>query len=213
MKIDKKKIVLLNEFTKNLDATLKAINEENGTFSFVVSTEDRDRHREIVKQDGLDFSDYKKNPIVLADHDYRLEKIVGKTLTIKTDKKQTSITGVFASTEYAQFVRKLYEEEIPLMTSIGFIPKEYDDNDQSIITKSELLEISIVGIGSNRGALRKLSPEVKQKCVDFGFIKSLNEIEKKGEVSEELNNQGMEKQKMFRPVDDIIQSMYYVWYD
>jgi hypothetical protein len=148
---------------------------------------------------------------VVGDHDYKLEKFIGKGEVKKLKGGITEMLVKFAPTEYAQFVRELKEADIPLMASIGFIPHSYDDEDPSIITNAEVIEVSIVVVGSNRDAniKTKMTDRMIVKCKDFG----IDILEEKGQISEELNGDVREKQKMFRPVADIISAMYYVWYD
>ena len=58
---------------------------------------------------------------------------------------------------FAQQVRKLYEfglskgEGVGCTTSVGFIPKEFDENARNTIIKAELLEFSFVPIPANQG--------------------------------------------------------------
>ena len=58
---------------------------------------------------------------------------------------------------FAQQVRKLYEfgikagQGVGCTTSVGFIPKEFDENARNTITKAELLEFSFVPVPANQG--------------------------------------------------------------
>jgi len=152
---------------KNLDVKtiekLRKAKEENGTFDVIVSTEVVDRAGEIVRQDGWDLTNYKNNPIVLWGHDY-----FSLPIGICTDTYNTSYRGVpalgargvFLSAEinpFAQQVRRMYEYgvksgyNVGCTTSVGFIPKEFDPEDKSVITRAELLEFSFVPIPANQG--------------------------------------------------------------
>lgn len=135
--------------------TLKAIKEvgDTGTFEIVISTDDIDRHGEIVDQKGIDFTAYMKNPVVLWGHNHN-QIPVGVTDEIYTRnlgaQTQTIAKGRFAAHEFAQTLRALYDAKMLNTSSIGFIPKEYNG---STITKSELLEWSFVSIPANPYAL------------------------------------------------------------
>src|ERR1700689_442543 len=137
--------------------------DDNGTFDVIISTEDTDRSGEIVKQSGWELNNYKNNPIVLWGHDYYSLPIGVCTETYLTEKNGVpalGARGVFLSADInplAQQVRKLYDfglskgEGVGCTTSVGFIPKEFDENARNTITKAELLEFSFVPIPANQG--------------------------------------------------------------
>jgi hypothetical protein len=137
--------------------------DDNGTFDVIISTEDTDRSGEIVKQNGWELQNYKNNPIVLWGHDYYSLPIGVCTETYLTEKNGVpalGARGVFLSADinpFAQQVRKLYEfgiakgEGVGCTTSVGFIPKEFDEEARNTITKAELLEFSFVPIPANQG--------------------------------------------------------------
>jgi len=137
--------------------------DQNGTFDVIISTEDTDRSGEIVKQAGWELTNYKNNPIVLWGHDYYSLPVGVCTETYLTEKNGVpalGAKGVFLSADinpFAQQVRKLYEfgigkgAGVGCTTSVGFIPKEFDENARNTITKAELLEFSFVPIPANQG--------------------------------------------------------------
>jgi len=136
---------------------------DNGTFDVIISTEDLDRAGEIVRQDGWELTNYKNNPIVLWGHDYYSLPIGVCTETYKTNVHgvpATGAKGVFYPADinpFAQQVRRMYEYGVKsgvgvgCTTSVGFIPKEFDENNQRVITRAELLEFSFVPIPANQG--------------------------------------------------------------
>ena len=142
---------------KTLEKIRKA-KDDNGTFDVIISTESTDRSGEIVKQNGWELQNYKNNPIVLWGHDYYSLPIGVCTETYLTEKNGVpalAARGMFLSADinpFAQQVRKLYEfgigkgEGVGCTTSVGFIPKEFDENARNTITKAELLEFSFVPI-------------------------------------------------------------------
>lgn len=165
---------LTEELAADIKARVKAVDfgsiekarktgEQNGTFDVIISTEDTDRSGEIVKQSGWELVNYKNNPIVLWGHDYYSLPIGVCTETYLTEKDGVpalGARGVFLSAEinpFAQQVRKLYEfgigkgAGVGCTTSVGFIPKEFDENARNTITKAELLEFSFVPIPANQG--------------------------------------------------------------
>src|ERR1700686_680785 len=142
--------------------------DQNGTFDVIISTEDTDRSGEIVKQNGWELKNYKNNPIVLWGHDYYALPIGVCNETYLTEKDGVpalGARGIFLSADinpFAQQVRKLYEfgigkgAGVGCTTSVGFIPKEFDENARNTITKAELLEFSFVPVPANQsvGAAR-----------------------------------------------------------
>jgi len=126
--------------------------KDTGNFEVVVSTEDVDRHGEIVRQDGWELDRYKDNPIVLFAHD-SWSMPVGLTdsieVVVQNGKKVLRAKGHFAPAEanpFAQQVRAAYDAGILTKTSVGFIVKEQNGPE---ITKAELLEFSFVPIPAN----------------------------------------------------------------
>jgi hypothetical protein len=155
--------------------------EQNGTFDVIISTEDTDRAGEIVKQSGWELANYKNNPIVLWGHDYYSLPVGVCPETYLTEKDGVpalGAKGVFLSADinpFAQQVRKLYEfglkagAGVGCTTSVGFIPKEFDDKSRNTITKAELLEFSFVPIPANQG----VGP-AKGRAITFEEAKELD---------------------------------------
>jgi hypothetical protein len=142
---------------------IKKAKDDNGTFDVIISTEDLDRAGEIVRQNGWEMANYKNNPIVLWGHDYYSLPIGVCLETYKTEVHgvpATGAKGVFYPAEInplAQQVRRMYEFGVKnnmgvgCTTSVGFIPKEFDEDNNRIITRAELLEFSFVPIPANQG--------------------------------------------------------------
>ena len=122
-----------------------------GIVEAIVSTDSLDRHEEIVDLKGLDVSNYMQNPVVLFAHDSN-SLPVGKTLSLVEEGGRLIAKMKFAVKESA-FAREVYElikGGYLNAFSIGFIPKETEDN---VYTKAELLEYSVVPIPANPRAL------------------------------------------------------------
>lgn len=181
--------------------------KENGSFDVIVSTEHVDRSGEIVRQNGWDLTNYKNNPIVLWGHDYYALPIGICTETYMTTSDGVpalGAKGIFFGADInplAQQVRRMYDYgvksgyNVGCTTSVGFIPKDFEPDNRSVIVKAELLEFSFVPVPANQGVgpaqgrsltfaeARTLQLDVtgmRQKGIDFaetvGFIpKSLND--------------------------------------
>lgn len=176
------------DFQSILKTIKEAKAEDTGSFRMIISTDDTDRHGEIVVQEGINTSNYMNNAVVLWGHDSYsppvgiTEKIV---LERVGNKVQTIAEGKFAPTPFAQELRKLYEAGMLNTSSIGFIPTEYEGNK---ITKCELLEWSFVSIPANPFAVAVRSLGLKlSELVSKGIMEL-----KEGEIIK-TNDEGEEE--------------------
>ena len=139
------------------------------TFKVVASTEDSDRSWEIIKASGWDYTNFMKNPVIIANHVYKIENIVGKATSIYVKDNQLIIEWVFSeSNPLWKLLADLYEEWMVKTVSVWFIPKSRDESNKRIITSAELLELSFVAVPCNPNAL---SLDQKQLLQSFWLIK------------------------------------------
>lgn len=130
--------------------TVKAESDvDTGTFEVIATTDDTDRDGEVIRADGWDFEPYKKNPIVLWAHNF-YEMPIGKVTEIVREDNKIIAKGIFAPTEKAQEVRKVYDGKFLNTVSVGFIPRQREAN---VITRAELLELSFVPVPANPNAI------------------------------------------------------------
>src|SRR5659263_97779 len=134
-----------------------------------------DRQNEIVDPDGIDIKNFLLNGPVLYGHTHQgidsipVGKVTSLSLIHENDRKKLDAGWVFQAddvTPLISAVRKSWERGFLNAVSIGFLPLEYDGNK---ITKSELLEFSIVPIPANPMALRLngfTDPEIKALGVE-----------------------------------------------
>jgi HK97 family phage prohead protease len=111
-----------------------------------------DCSRDVIIPSGMELTQFKKNPQILWQHDRRCT--VGKALSI-TKKKD----GIFIKAEIhkdAMDEKDYYKVKAGLISyfSVGFRClktewKEVDGKEICFITKSELFEVSLVGIPAN----------------------------------------------------------------
>jgi len=151
-------------------AEVKEVNEEERTLVGTASTEVLDRDKEVIKTDGWELDNFRKNPVILLSHEYR-QPPIGKALWVKKDKNGLKFKAQFAKTQVAEEVFQLYKDGFMRAFSVGFIPKEWEEGDpedekgpRKIYTKQELLEISAVSVPSN--------PEALVAAVNEGKIKT-----------------------------------------
>jgi len=135
----------------------------------IITAAVKDRDGEMVLPQGIDLTDYRKNPVVIWGHKHSDGLPIGKNIWIKYDKVKNAL---IAKTQYAEhnFANEVYEyrKNFPLGVSIGFIAKEWIDREDfndvnlksfgltnkdvegvnRIFTKCSLLEYSLVNIPS-----------------------------------------------------------------
>ena len=166
MLLTDEKINELKNLINNLD--LKEVKQWR-TFKVVASTEDSDRSWEIIKASGWDYTNFMKNPVIIANHIYKIENIVGKATSIYVKDNQLIIEWVFSeSNPLGKLLADLYEEGMVKTVSVWFIPKSRDESNKRIITNAELLELSFVAVPCNPNAL---SLDQKSLLEEFWLLK------------------------------------------
>ncbi|KAB8122226.1 hypothetical protein D3W54_16075 (plasmid) [Komagataeibacter medellinensis] len=135
------------------------LSSENGS-TFTITTDASDREYDSISADGLDITNYLKNPVVLWGHDAS-QLPIGKCVNIEQVQNGWQATVEFVPGDYpaigdkAEAIRRSIKDGFLSAVSIGFIPLEWDFNEEGglNITKSELTEFSIVSIPCNPQAL------------------------------------------------------------
>lgn len=132
---------------------------------FVASTDTPDRYQDIVDQATWKLDNYRANPVVQVDHDYRVEATVARGQVATDGGVLTLEIEAWAETARAQDVRALVEAGIVHAVSVGFRPGRMIPRSQLppedprrgdrgyIMYDCELLEVSIVAIPANPKAL------------------------------------------------------------
>ncbi len=136
--------------------------ETAGALTFVASTEDEDRHGDVILQAGWKLDAYMKNPVFLWAHHYT-QPAIGKALDVWTEPRMLLASIRFAPTEFAQQIASLYQGGYQKGVSVGFRPLEFEMRKDAKtghvlginFISQELLEISAAPVPANRNALRK----------------------------------------------------------
>ena len=159
-------------------------------YSMIITSEVEDRDWEVVKINWIDTTNYIKNPVVLQDHSYKVEDVIWKTISIKKSWNNLLAEFVFANTEYWILAKELYDNWFLKTASIWFIVNERDPNNRNIITKSELLEWSLVAVPCNPEALSLDWKALFQKGLEAWILKEEviedNQEENKLDLEKEL---------------------------
>ncbi|KKK95351.1 hypothetical protein LCGC14_2673660, partial [marine sediment metagenome] len=102
LKIKKNEIPLVRKFIP-FERAVEVTKDKKGQDIVVsyISTAALDRDGEVLLPEGVDLTNYRKNPVVLWSHDYKSVP-VGKNLWIKQDAKGLKAATLFANTERGQ---------------------------------------------------------------------------------------------------------------
>lgn len=148
---------------------VKGIDVDNRRITVCISKDEIDRHNERIEINAIadSLQLYATNPVVLGDHQHRLStgksSVIGHTIpeSFKVSGNEVDMDIEFSTTENAETYWVNFRDGHQLAISIGFIDLEWkfegeDGNKIYVITKLELLEVSCVAVGANRGALVKV---------------------------------------------------------
>lgn len=141
------------------------VNEEKREFTAVITDQTLDRDDEVILARGLNVKDFKQNGIILFNHDTSMP--IGKALNIKRVGDQWIMTGKLAAAgtvAKADEIWQLVKQGMLKAISIGFMIverrqptqediKEFGKDVWRVISKSKLLEASIVAVPANQNAL------------------------------------------------------------
>jgi len=164
-------------------------NGEKQTYKFLASTSAIDRQGDSIDQSGWELLNFIKNPVLLWAHRYD-ELPVGKITNIEITELGLEAEVEFADHQKAQDVKKLVDDGALNAVSVGFIPKERNGN---IITRAELLEISIVPVPANQEAIllsKEISESIKKDVEEV--LKEPEPVEKSGRVISKKNRKALE---------------------
>lgn len=161
---------------KYLEASLI---KENGKIVFIASDETLDRHGEVVPLDSWYLNNFKKNPVLLVNHDYMVQNIVGSAIGIgvrevkATGKKALTFEPKFHGiTQLSKEVEQMVNEGVLSTVSVGF--RRIGPSKDGEMEKNELMEISFVPIPANPSAER-LSV-LSAKGIDANEEEKINEF-------------------------------------
>ena len=134
----------------------------SAALTFVLSTDDVDRHGDVVSADGWRLEAYRRNPVLLWAHDYR-HPAIGRAASVWTEPHRLLAKMEFAPSAFAQEVAALYAAGFQWGVSVGFRPIRWEERRDARsgaflglrYLEQELLEVSAVPVPANRQALRR----------------------------------------------------------
>ena len=133
-----------------------------GPMTFVVSTDEVDRHGDTISVEGWRLAPYMRNPVFLWAHNYT-RPAIGRAVDLWKEDHRLMAMIEFAPTEFAREVATLYQAGYQKGVSVGFRPLQYDvrwdrQTGEALgihFVEQELLEISAAPVPANQSALRK----------------------------------------------------------
>lgn len=131
-------------------------------YTFIITDESINSYGFRVLTDGIDFSNFVKNPVALFMHeraDWTLP--IGRWENIRRDGDKLLADLVFdTKDEFALKIQSKVDQKILSACSIGIEALEFSEENviagqkRATVTKSILKEVSVVDIPSNKSALR-----------------------------------------------------------
>jgi HK97 family phage prohead protease/HK97 family phage major capsid protein len=146
---------------------------------FVISDGSLDRHGTRINPKGWELRNFKKNPIALFAHDSRFP--IGTWSDIRTEGDKLVATLKLAARGTSDRINEiigLVEQRVLRATSVGFSVIKFGTpgKDEYDFIEQELLEASVVAVGSNTNALAKARAlNVSSETLSLVFGESANE--------------------------------------
>jgi HK97 family phage prohead protease len=144
-----------------MDKVIKTIDTQNADGWIIASTPAVDRQNDRVMPLGIDLTNYQKNPVVVFGHDYSSPwAIIGTAVDMSVDMSglriKPELRAAANDSDPMNIIKALWDAGLLRAASIGFMPIEAKQNEFGGLdfTKTQLLEVSLVGIPANQEALR-----------------------------------------------------------
>lgn len=154
---------------------------DNGRLRYRITTDAEDRMGDVVDPTGWMFKNYRKNPIVLFNHEYGevagSPPAQGRSLEIeKTDNGLLSVVEFHRKTRFNNELYQLARDGYMNSASVGFLPlarpeeREAKDGRHGLhFKKQDLLEWSIVAVPANPEAFQMAAKKgvIRHKTVEY----------------------------------------------
>ena len=143
-----------------------ADDKDEEVYTMVMSDDKEDRHGDFVMQ-NFDLKFFKKNPVLIDSHNYSsITHIIGKVNNARLeDNKLKGELQFSKANPKGVLAQAMVDEGTLSASSIGFIPEAFDAKGR--ITKSQLLELSMVAVPANpRSTIEKAIEEIVEEAID-----------------------------------------------
>jgi HK97 family phage prohead protease len=148
---------------------------------FIASDETLDRYNEVIKVDGWQLDNFRKNPVIPDSHDYSsISRILGRAKSVSVaDGKLMNRVEFCLDNPMGNLAFKMARGGFLKSQSVGFIPLEWvngnaPDKPDRTYTKAELLEISLVVVPANPAATIGLA--LKSGAIDRSDLSNLSDF-------------------------------------
>lgn len=134
----------------------KGTQSKSDPYEFIMSDESVDRMNDVIKADGWDLSDFKKNPIALFGHNHSQPVGVWENVRVEGKKLIGRLRlATRGTSEMIDTLHGLVEQRIIKAVSVGFSPIDYEERGDGGFTfiKQALHECSLVSVPANPNAL------------------------------------------------------------
>jgi HK97 family phage prohead protease len=137
-------------------ATVSAVAGSADEPELMVTTSAPDREGDVVVPEGIELTNYRKNPVVLWAHDYQSLPVATCTaINVVPGRGLRARFRWLDGDPFADRVRRAWDAGVVRAASIGFAPLRVEPNDAGYTyTRSELLEWSLVPVPANPEAVR-----------------------------------------------------------
>ncbi len=181
----------MQQETLDFESEIKDIDSKSRRVTHVISTASMDRYNDVIDVEGWNLRNFRKNPVVLKDHRYTVDNIIGKAVNIEKRGDGLYATTKFHDSEVGREAMSLVESGVAKAWSVGFrsidahhvrdgvkqkcdvckkmrekILRGRDPEDVWVhgrhYTKAELLEYSLVAIPANQ--------DVVMNAIQKGFV-------------------------------------------
>lgn len=194
---------------RNLTGYKKEANKEERTIIALGSTESIDRHGTIVRVSAWDLKNFKKNRVILLNHNYQSIPIA-RSMWEKPTPEGLLFKIQFADTEEGRELFKLYDEGFMNAFSVGFNARKeeiqkIEGRDVTVYTDVELYELSCVTVPSNVDSLmvRSTLNNIKSKSIKAEFEKAMGSNQKNTSMENPTDKNKNENEIMKKTIDSL----------
>ncbi|HMJ53573.1 MAG TPA: HK97 family phage prohead protease [Polyangiaceae bacterium] len=160
----------MDTILKSHDLSFRAVNKETRRARFVASTDTVDRYGEVIEQKSWKLDAYRKNPIVLFNHNANglfsgpeTKLPIGRATDVAIVGGQLEVEVAFLSQAASPLAEQCWQQVVEgglRAVSVGFIPhtlrsEKRNGTEVVVIADAELVECSLCMIPANPDCVRK----------------------------------------------------------